>query len=130
MVNLLFVVQVDPVFGAIPIFLGPICPTSPSTRELRNALVHRDRRQQRLLEGDCAIIQCNAIVEPLSNDHPHQRPSILYDHISCDGQCFLFVRSLTIDHPSNATNDRVRWNFLPRGLPHLVFQNDCGMNVL
>ena len=32
-------------------------------------------------------------VEPLSNDHPHQRPSLLYDHISCDGQCFLFIRS-------------------------------------
>ena len=30
-------------------------------------------------------------VEPLSNDHPHQRPSLLYDHISCDGQCFLFI---------------------------------------
>ena len=30
-------------------------------------------------------------VEPLTNDHPHQRPSLLYDHISCDGQCFLFV---------------------------------------
>ena len=37
-------------------------------------------------------------VEPLSNDHPHQRPSLLYDHILCDGQCFLFVRSLTKDH--------------------------------
>ena len=46
-------------------------------------------------------------IEPLSNDHPHQRPFLLYDHISCDGQCFLFVRSLTDDHPSNATNDRV-----------------------
>ena len=30
-------------------------------------------------------------VEPLSNDHPHQRPSLLYDHILCDGHCFLFV---------------------------------------
>ena len=56
-------------------------------------------------------------VEPLSNDHPHQRPSLLYDHISCDGQCFLFVRSLTDDHPSDATNDRVRWDFLPRERP-------------
>ena len=37
------------------------------------------------------------------------------DHISWDGQCFLFVRSLAGDHPSNTTNDRVRWNFLPRG---------------
>ena len=63
-------------------------------------------------------------VEPLSNDHPHQRPSLLYDHISCDGQCFLFVRSLTSDHPSDATSDWVRWNFLPRGRPHRVFQND------
>ena len=30
-------------------------------------------------------------VEPLANDHPHQRPSLSYDHISCDGQWFLFV---------------------------------------
>ena len=34
-------------------------------------------------------------------------PQLLYDHILCDGQCFLFVRSLTNDHPSDATNDRV-----------------------
>ena len=51
-------------------------------------------------------------VEPPSNNHPHQRPSLLYDHILCDGHCFLFVRSLTNDHPSDATNDRVRWDFL------------------
>ena len=56
-------------------------------------------------------------VEPLSNDHPHQRPSLLYDHILCDRQWFLFVRSLTNDHLSNATNDRVRWDFLPRERP-------------
>ena len=75
------------------------------------------------------IVYMSITVEPLSNDHPHQRPSLLYDHISCDGQCFLFVRSLTDDHPSNATSDRVRWNFLPRGRPHRVFQNDCRLNV-
>ena len=65
-------------------------------------------------------------VEPLSNDHPHQRPSLLYDHILCDGQCFLFVRSLTNDHPSDATNDRVRWDFLPRKRPprlQCIFKN-------
>ena len=56
-------------------------------------------------------------VEPLSNDHPHQWPSLLYDHILSDGQCFLFVRSLTDDHPSDVTNDRVRWDFLPRERP-------------
>ena len=56
-------------------------------------------------------------VEPMSNDHPHQWPSLLYDHILCDGQCFRFVRSLTNNHPSNATNDRIRWNVLPRGRP-------------
>ena len=40
-------------------------------------------------------------VEPLTNEHPHQRPSLSYDHISCDGQWFLFVyESLTSDHPS------------------------------
>ena len=43
-------------------------------------------------------------VEPLTNDHPHQRPSLSYDHISCDGQWFLFVyESLTSDHPSYTT---------------------------
>ena len=43
-------------------------------------------------------------VEPLSNDHPHQRPSLSYDHISCDGLCFVFVyESLTSDHPSYTT---------------------------
>ena len=43
-------------------------------------------------------------VEPLTNGHPHQRPSLSYDHISCDGQWFLFVyESLTSDHPSYMT---------------------------
>ena len=43
-------------------------------------------------------------VEPLTNDHPHQRLSLSYDHISCDGQWFLFVyESLTSDHPSYTT---------------------------
>ena len=73
------------------------------------------------------MLTCST-VELLSNVHPHQRPSLLYDHIQCDGQCFLFVRSLTDDHPSNATSDRVRWNFPSRGRPHRIFQNDCGMN--
>ena len=39
-VNLLFVVHGDPVFGAIPIFLGPICPTSRSSDPLRNLEIH------------------------------------------------------------------------------------------
>ena len=43
----------------------------------------------------------NSTVEPLSNDHPHQRPSRSYDHISCDGQGFMFVyESLLYDHTS------------------------------
>ena len=70
-------------------------------------------------------VQMHDTVELLSNDHPHQRPSLSYDHILCDGQCFLFVRSLTNDHPSDATNDRVRWDFLPRERPprlHVYFQ--------
>ena len=56
------------------------------------------------------------------NRTPVERPPSpttipLYTTIFRDGQCFLFVRSLTDDNPSNATNDRVRWNFLPRGRP-------------
>ena len=31
--------------------------------------------------------------------------SLNYDQILCDGQCFLFVQSLTEDHPQNVTND-------------------------
>ena len=43
-------------------------------------------------------------VEPLTHDHPHQRPSLSYDHISCDGQGIMCVyESLTSDHPSYTT---------------------------
>ena len=49
-------------------------------------------------------------VESLTNDHPHQRPSLSYDHISCDGQWFLFVyESLTSDHPSYTTTPMWFW---------------------
>ena len=52
-------------------------------------------------------------VEPLTNDHPHQRPSLSYDHISCDGQWFLFVyESLTSDHPSYTTTPMWFWGWL------------------
>ena len=45
-----------------------------------------------------ASIACST-VEPLTDDHPHQRPSLSYDHISCDGQGILCVyESLTSDH--------------------------------
>ena len=51
-------------------------------------------------------------VEPLTNDHPHQRPSLSYDHISCDGQWFLFVyESLTSDHPSYTTTRMWLWGW-------------------
>ena len=51
-------------------------------------------------------------VEPLTNDHPHQRPSLSYDHISCDGQWFLFVyESLTSDHPSYTTTPMWFWGW-------------------
>ena len=43
-------------------------------------------------------------VEPLSNDHPHQRPSLLYDHILLDEQRkIMLYESLTSDHPSYTT---------------------------
>ena len=56
-----------------------------------------------MLAAEVGILHYLVTVEPLSNDHPHQRPSLLYDHISYDGQCFLFVQSLTDDHPRPAT---------------------------
>ena len=43
-------------------------------------------------------------VEPLTNDHSHQRPSLSYAHLSCDGQCFLFVYT----NPSRATIPLIR----------------------
>ena len=43
---------------------------------------------------------------------PHQRPSLSYDHISCDGQWFLFVyESLTSDHPSYTTTPMWFWGW-------------------
>ena len=43
-------------------------------------------------------------VEPLTNDHPHQRPSL--------GQWFLFVyESLTSDHPSYTTTPMWFWGW-------------------
>ena len=52
---------------------------------------------------DGRLVLCGT-VEPLTNDHPHQRPSLSYDHISCDGQWFLFVYEfLTSDHTSYTT---------------------------
>ena len=114
----------------MPVFRGPVC------RHLHfpklNNICHFSDHLTNLLMSSCNIclsrnslvflkslvssanfniLPVRPTVEPLSNDHPHQRPSLLYDHISCDGQCFLFVRTLTNDHPSDATSDRVRWNF-------------------
>ena len=58
----------------------------------------------RQTESKGGSLQYASTVEPLMNDHPHQRPSLSYDHISCDGQWFLFVNeSLTNDHPSYTT---------------------------
>ena len=58
------------------------------------------------------IYLVNSTVEPLTNDHPHQRPSLSYDHISCDGQWFLFVyESLTSDHPSYTTTPMWFWGW-------------------
>ena len=56
-----------------------------------------------LYRGPPSMLIC-ITVEPLTNDHPHQRPSLSYDHISYDGQWLLFVyESLTSDHPSYTT---------------------------
>ena len=71
-------------------------------------------------------------VEPLTNDHPHQRPSLSYDHISCDGQWFLFIyESLTSDHPSYTTTPMWFWGWsYKRGstvLAHLTFFLTCAL---
>ena len=113
---------------AIFVFSSSLRPTKDENRMVWAGLYTLDMKYC-LWSLDGSTENIERTVEPLSNDHPHQRPSVLYGHISCDGQCFLFVRSLTDDHPSNATSDRVRWNFLPRGRPHRIFQSDGGMNV-
>ena len=48
-----------------------------------------DRKSATFLKHNCCT------VEPLTNDHPHQRPSLSYDHISCDGQWF-YKRGSTV----------------------------------
>ena len=50
-------------------------------------------------------------VEPLSNDHPS------YTTIFCVTDTVVCLYDLTNDHPSDATNDRVRRDFLPRERP-------------
>ena len=62
--------------------------------------------------GLISMSNISSTVEPLTNDHPHQRPSLSYDHISCDGQWFLFVyESLTSDHPSYTTTPMWFWGW-------------------
>ena len=67
----------------------------------------------------CVRTRTQHCTEPLTNDHPHQRPSLSYDHISCDGQWFLFVyESLTSDHPSYTTTPMWFWGWsYKRGSP-------------
>ena len=62
-------------------------------------------------------------VEPLTNDHPHQRPSLSYDHISCDGLYNLCeYESLTNDHPSYTTAPMWFWGWsYKRGSTVLCF---------
>ena len=58
------------------------------------------------------LLHTTSTVEPLTNDHPHQRPPLSYDHISCDGQWFLFVYEfLTSDHPSYTTTPMWFWGW-------------------
>ena len=72
---------------------------------LQNAVIMMQKRQLFDIEN-------SVTVEPLTNDHPHQRPSLSYDHISCDGQWFLFVyESLTSDHPSYTTKPMWFWGW-------------------
>ena len=62
------------------------------------------RKEEQNIHCKCCVVGVSCTVEPLSNDHPRQRPSLSYDHMSCDGQGFLFVyESLTSDHPSYTT---------------------------
>ena len=56
-------------------------------------------------------------VEPLTNDHPHLRPPAFYDRFFIDGMSTLFKRSLTNDHPADATNDHGNLNFTPDKRP-------------
>ena len=70
--------------------------------KLRTAIIHHGPCRPK---GQFAIRGENGnTVEPLTNDHPHQRPSLSYDRISCDEQGILCVyESLTSDHPSYTT---------------------------
>ena len=56
-------------------------------------------------------------VEPLMNDHPHLRPPAFYDCFFIDGMSTLYKRSLTNDHPADATNDHGNLNFTPDERP-------------
>ena len=55
---------------------------------------------------------CHDKTKSLYSRTPDERPSLSYDHISCDGQWFLFVyESLTSDHPSYTTTPMWFWGW-------------------
>ena len=75
-----------------------------SRKQLEGEAIEQFVTDLKLKAQTCQFDNLRDTVEPLTNDHPHQRPSLSYDHISCDGQWFLFVyESLTSDHPSYTT---------------------------
>ena len=57
----------------------------PLVRDIARAIYHHSWWDRTAQEEEFPKPTMNYdTVEPLSNDHPHQRPSLLYDHISCD----------------------------------------------
>ena len=57
-----------------------------TVKEVATPLAHivNLSQSQGIFPNDMKLAKIDPTVEPLSNDHPHQRPSLLYDHISCD----------------------------------------------
>ena len=56
-----------------------------------------------MLHDDRVLVRHHCTVEPLTNDHPHQRPSLSYDHILCDDSAFCLYTN-----PSRATIPLIR----------------------
>ena len=109
-------------------FISLICRI-PAQSSLFNRDITIRRFGASLWDGPIGPIYllCNQCrhVEPLTNDHPHQRPSLSYDHISCDGQWFLFVyESLKSDHPSYTTTPMWLWGWSYKRGSTVIHEHD------
>ena len=62
-------------------------------------------------------VHTRCIISSMYSGTPHERPPAFYNRFFIDGMSTLYKRSLTNDHPADATNDHGNLNFTPDERP-------------